>query len=186
MAIYRRTSIFTFVLFCLGAQLSNLAWAANNPSTDPDSTTPISQVQSGQGTDPDTQMMNSTQQAEPSHRHYSNNLTDLSGSSMSEFGWLGPISITNLYDDELGYMADFNIASDLSSRTAAAVELEGGPNIFRANGTFGMALNDKNRIKFTLEQLNENLNYDFITGSVREWDGQTAAGADYEYIVDKG
>ncbi len=66
---------------------------------------------------------------------------------------------------------------------AAAVELDGGPRVFRANGTYGLALNDNNRVKLSAEYLRENLDFDFYTGDTRQWVDQGAIGVSYQYLL---
>ncbi len=69
---------------------------------------------------------------------------------------------------------------------AAAFELDGGPRVFRGNGTYAYALNDKNRVKLTGEYLREDLDFEFYTGDTRQWVQQGAVGAAYEYLLGDG
>ncbi len=97
-----------------------------------------------------------------------------------------PVNLSVDQDSLLGWIADAKGLFGINPANATAVELAAGPKVFRANGTYGYALNDKNRIKLTGEYLRENLEFDYFTGDTRQWVGQGAVGAAYEYWLDGG
>ncbi len=74
----------------------------------------------------------------------------------------------------------------LGEEQAVALELDGGPRVFRGNGTYAYALNDNNRVKLTGEYLREDLDFEFYTGDTRQWVQQDAIGAAYEYLLGDG
>jgi hypothetical protein len=93
----------------------------------------------------------------------------------------GPLTITNLYDNDLGYIFDAKFNSGIINNTATAIELTGGPRNFRANLTFGLNMTENSMIKVTGERLDQKQEFDFITGDTREWVGQNAFGGAYQY-----
>jgi hypothetical protein len=92
-----------------------------------------------------------------------------------------PVDLSIDQDSLLGVVGDAKVLFDFNSENAAAVELAAGPKVFRGNGTYAFALNDKNRIKITGEYLDENLDFNFYTGDTRQWMSQAAVGAAYQY-----
>ena len=84
-------------------------------------------------------------------------------------------------DSLLGVIVDTNTLLKFNDSNAADLELAGGPRVFRANSTYGYALNDKNRIKITGEYLTEALDFNFYSGDTRQWVNQGAVGAAYQY-----
>lgn len=93
----------------------------------------------------------------------------------------GPFNVSVNQDSLLGVIVDTNTLLKFNSKNAAAVELAAGPRVLRANGTYGYALNDRNRIKLTGEYLTENLDFNFYSGDTRQWVNQGAVGAAYQY-----
>jgi hypothetical protein len=97
-----------------------------------------------------------------------------------------PVDLSIDEDSLLGVIGDAKVLLGFNNANAAAVELAAGPKVFRGNGTYGFALNDKNRIKITGEYLDENLDFDFYTGDTRQWMSQAAVGAAYQYWIGGG
>ncbi|MCE3237445.1 MAG: hypothetical protein K0R24_426 [Gammaproteobacteria bacterium] len=94
-------------------------------------------------------------------------------------------SITEYQDSVLGFVGEATVSSYLlDNQHAVAVELNGGPRIFRLNATYGFNLNNNQRIKITGERLDEKLDFDFMTDTLSRWVGQNALGADYAYMLD--
>ncbi|MBX9732916.1 MAG: hypothetical protein K2X37_02555, partial [Chitinophagaceae bacterium] len=87
-------------------------------------------------------------------------------------------------DSMLGTIGQVKSLFSFNEDQAAALELDGGTRVLRLNGTYGFALNDTNRIKFTTEYLLENLDFSFYTGDTRQWVDQGAIGASYQYLLD--
>ena len=94
-----------------------------------------------------------------------------------------PISLSIDQDSLVGWIADVKALLAINPTHAAVVELAAGPEILRANGTYGYALNDKSRIKVTGEYLRENLEFDYLTGDTKQRVVQGAIGAAYEYLL---
>ncbi len=92
-----------------------------------------------------------------------------------------PVDLSLSNDSLLGTIGDAKILLGFNDDNAAALELAAGPRVFRGNGTYGFALNDRNRIKLTGEYLAEDLDFDFFSGDTRDWIGQGAVGAAYQY-----
>ncbi len=92
-----------------------------------------------------------------------------------------PVDLSVAQDSLLGVVGDAKLLFGFNTENAAAVELAAGPKVFRGNGTYAFALNDKNRIKITGEYLDEDLDFDFYTGETRQWVDQVAVGAAYQY-----
>ncbi|MCD6055845.1 MAG: hypothetical protein K0R12_807 [Gammaproteobacteria bacterium] len=84
----------------------------------------------------------------------------------------------------LNEAADSNSSDNNLNQHAAAVELNGGPRIFRLNATYGVNITNNQRIKVTGERLDEKLDFDFTTDTISQWVGQNALGADYAYMLD--
>ncbi|MCD6055896.1 MAG: hypothetical protein K0R12_858 [Gammaproteobacteria bacterium] len=121
---------------------------------------------------------------EPSVIQGLNNDTDVLLQDDNSIFNLSGVDLGGYYDSLLGPIAELKVSSYLlDNQHAAAVELNGGPKMFRLNATYGMALTDKQWIKITGEQLNENRDFDFDTGTVSQWVGQQAIGADYAYML---
>lgn len=106
--------------------------------------------------------------------------------SSRELGVVGPLGITTSYNSDFGFIFGANFSTYINSFNALALELEGGENIYRLNGTWGIALSERNRLKFSLERLADKDDYDFASGTESEWIGQNAVGASYQYIIDQG
>lgn len=92
-----------------------------------------------------------------------------------------PFNLSVNQDSLLGLIIDTNTLFSFNDTNAADIELAGGSRVFRANGTYGYALNDKNRIKITGEYLTEALDFDYLSGDTRQWVQQGAMGAAYQY-----
>ncbi|MCD6046343.1 MAG: hypothetical protein K0R48_1506 [Gammaproteobacteria bacterium] len=92
-----------------------------------------------------------------------------------------PFNLSVNQDSLLGLIIDTNTLFKFNDTNAADIELAGGARVFRANGTYGYALNEKNRIKITGEYLTEALDFDYLSGDTRQWVQQGAMGAAYQY-----
>lgn len=75
------------------------------------------------------------------------------------------------------------LSTDFHDNMAAAGAIEVGPRNYRASGTFGLAMNPANRIKLTGEWLWQDIDYNFIVGTSREWVQQAAVGIDYQLAL---
>ena len=106
--------------------------------------------------------------------------------SSSQLGLEGPIEFSTSYNEDLGVIFGANFATYINAMNALAFEIEGGENMYRLNGTWGFAINERNRIKFSIERLADNDDYDFASGTESEWIGQNAIGGSYQYILDAG
>lgn len=105
----------------------------------------------------------------------------------SQLGWNGPLGFSTQYDNELGFIGDLKYNTGiLADAFAGALELQGGERIARANATLGYAINPNNHVKLSVERLDEDLDFDFVDGTERHWDGQNAIGGAYEYVIPKG
>lgn len=93
----------------------------------------------------------------------------------------GPVQLSYNVDSLLGFIGDAKVLLNLNDSKATALELAAGPRAFRGNGTYGWTLNDKNRLKLTAEYLREDFDFDFMSGESRQWVGQGAVGAAYQY-----
>ncbi|MCD6055842.1 MAG: hypothetical protein K0R12_804 [Gammaproteobacteria bacterium] len=98
-------------------------------------------------------------------------------------------SLSGYHDSVLGFVGEAKVSSYLfDSQHAAALELNGGPRIFRLNATYGVNVSNHQRIKVTGERLDEKLDFDFVgndftSDTVSQWVGQNALGADYAYML---
>lgn len=118
---------------------------------------------------------------QPSHKHTQQTALphiDLLQSPLFSVGTYG--------DSMLGVIAEVKLASYLShsQRDALALELNAGPNVFRANTTYGLGITDKQRIKVTYDYLRQQLDFDFASGTTSQWVDQSAIGMDYAYLLD--
>lgn len=96
------------------------------------------------------------------------------------------VSTSIQQDSMLGLIGQLKSFYSFNADQAVALELDGGPRVLRANGTYAFALNDNNRVKLTTEYLREDLDFSFYTGDTRQWVGQGAIGAAYQYALDSG
>ena len=96
------------------------------------------------------------------------------------------VSLSLQQDTLLLAVAQLKSYYALNDSNAVALELDGGSRVIRTNGTYGLALNDHNRVKVTGEYLRESLEFDFLSGDTRQWVQQGAVGAAYEYLLGQG
>ena len=96
----------------------------------------------------------------------------------------GSVGVGEYYDTTLGSITKVTASSYLGNHhNAGAIEVNGGPRIARLNLTYGLSFTDHQRVKLSAERLEERLNYDFVSGTSAHWDGQTAIGGGYDYLV---
>ncbi len=81
----------------------------------------------------------------------------------------------------VGVTPTLRYSRSITDRLAASFLGEAGPRNFRANGTVGWDLQENQRIKFSGEFLNQDIEYAFYSGKVREWVHQGAIGGYYQY-----
>ena len=97
----------------------------------------------------------------------------------------GSVGVGEYYDTTLGSITKVTASSYLGNdHNAGAIEINGGPRIARLNLTYGLSFTDHQRVKLSAEYLEERLNYDFASGTSGHWDGQTAIGGGYDYLVE--
>ncbi|MBY0378722.1 MAG: hypothetical protein K2Q33_09205 [Gammaproteobacteria bacterium] len=87
-------------------------------------------------------------------------------------------------DSLLGPIVELKSAMSFNPEQAGALEVAGGTQVLRINATYGIALNDNNRLKLTTEYLRENLDFSFYTGDTYQWVQQGAIGASYQYLLE--
>lgn len=97
-------------------------------------------------------------------------ITTAPGVSTSANNFLGP-TVNAHISQAIGY----NISSSFG--------VEGGPRQYRGNATLGWILAENHRIKFTGEYLWQKMDYNFYSGTVRQWISQGAIGAGYQYML---
>ena len=96
----------------------------------------------------------------------------------------GSVGVGEYYDTTLGSITKVTASSYLGNdHNAGAIEVNGGPRIARLNLTYGLSFTDHQRVKLSAEYLEERLNYDFASGTSGHWDGQSAIGGGYDYLV---
>lgn len=93
------------------------------------------------------------------------------------------VSLSLQQDTLLLVVTQLKLYHAVNTSNAVALELDGGPRVIRANGTYALALNDHNRFKVSEEYLSEALDFDFASGDTRQWVQQGAVGAAYEYLL---
>lgn len=99
----------------------------------------------------------------------------------SSLGLAGPLSVDAQYSSALGAVFGADYTQLLNDHNAVALKFEGGPQILRVNGTYGIALTPKDMIKISAEILAEQLNFSYTSGDVNQWVGQGAAGIQYAH-----
>lgn len=116
----------------------------------------------------------------------SNKIEFNSAAGKDDVSNLPTIGVGAYGDTRLGFIADTKMSSYLNARNtqAGALEIAGGPNVIRANATYGVALTPEQRIKLTYEFLDENIDFNFVSGTVEKWMYQHAVGASYAYLLD--
>ncbi|KPJ67270.1 MAG: hypothetical protein AMJ43_05235 [Coxiella sp. DG_40] len=103
--------------------------------------------------------------------------------STQDFGLYGPLAINFQYSKELGVFIQGKFTQLINPFLAASLDIEGGKKLHRYNGTFGYLLTPEQRLKFSVEYLTQNLIFDFDSGEVNKWIGQSAYGLTYEYLL---
>lgn len=81
----------------------------------------------------------------------------------------------------LGPTLTENYATLLTEDTAISLLGELGVRNLRANGTFGLKLNESQNLKLSLEGLTQRIRYGFFSGDTDQWVSQGAIGLGYEY-----
>ncbi len=102
-------------------------------------------------------------------------------------GFRSPVFSMGAYGDKtLGFIAEAKVASYLGSseRYAAALEINAGPKVFRANVTYGMGTVANQRLKLTFDRLQQKLDFDFVASTASTWVEQNAIGAAYAFIFE--
>lgn len=83
----------------------------------------------------------------------------------------------------LGPTAKGRYTSPITDTTAFSVAGEAGIQNFRVGGTVGWTIDPRQRLKFSLEYLWQEINYSFFSGSTNQWVNQGAIGAAYQYLL---
>lgn len=95
----------------------------------------------------------------------------------------GPFTLATQYSELGGIGISGQIANAISPYNAFAINFEVAEKEGRVSGTYGQALTDHQRVKFTGEYLTQNMDFNFKSGPVKTWVGQEAFGASYEYVL---
>ncbi|MCL5260995.1 MAG: IPT/TIG domain-containing protein [Gammaproteobacteria bacterium] len=106
--------------------------------------------------------------------------------SASNFGFTGPFTLGGQYSKLYGYTIKGQWTQGLGASNAFSLALEWGDSQHRYSATYGIALSESQRLKATIERLEQNMSFDFDSGTVKNWVGQNAFGATYAYLVAKG
>lgn len=98
-------------------------------------------------------------------------------------GWSGPVKAALRYDSELSWIVGLDYVQMLSESVGISIKTGLGPRERRANITAGFAITPNQQIKATYEYLAQDLDFNFTTGTTREWVDQNAFGAAYQYLL---
>ncbi len=102
--------------------------------------------------------------------------------SSGDLGLKGPVSLSAQYSSEFGYMLEGQWTQKLGLNNALSLLLNLGPKERRLNATWGHVLTPNQRFKLTAEYLEQNKDFDFLSGSTNVWIGQSAYGLTYQYL----
>ncbi len=96
---------------------------------------------------------------------------------------MGPVYGGATYSDLYGWIFTGQYTQQIGIMNALSLILDGGPRQTRANLTWGMQPRQNQLFKVTAEYLRQKMEFNFLSGEVREWIGQPAIGAQYEYLL---
>lgn len=102
--------------------------------------------------------------------------------SSSNFGYEGPINVAAEVSENFGVIVHGKYTHSFSEDNAIALAIDAGTEEYRANGTWGHAFNDSQRVKISAEYLAQKADYNFETGTQSEWIGQSAIGLTYQIL----
>ncbi|HVV67860.1 MAG TPA: putative Ig domain-containing protein [Gammaproteobacteria bacterium] len=106
--------------------------------------------------------------------------------STDTWGLKGPLAASLKYDTDLDWILGLNYLHMFSDRLGLALKATYGPNEWRGNLTAGYRFKDKHQFKLTYEYLNQNLPYDFDTGTINSRVYQHSFGGAYQYLFQRG
>ncbi len=95
----------------------------------------------------------------------------------------GPFGLGARYDTQLGWIPELKYVQ-IFYDNGIVLRLAYGQNEQRANVTLGHSFSAHQQIKITYEYLQQNLPFDFDSGTITEAVNQNAFGAAYEYLFD--
>lgn len=97
----------------------------------------------------------------------------------------GPLELGAAYSQLYGPIisGQYTLPFGMNDRQAVSIIGEAGPRQYRINGTYGIEFLKNHRIKASAEYLAQNILFNFNSGDSRQWVGQGAYGAAYQYVV---
>ncbi len=96
---------------------------------------------------------------------------------------MGPVYGGATYSDLYGWIFTGQYTQQVGAMNAFSLIVDGGLKEARGNLTWGMQPRQNQLFKVTAEYLRQKMNFNFLSGEVREWVGQPAFGAQYEYLL---
>lgn len=108
------------------------------------------------------------------------NFMNLSSQSL---GINGPLSFGVQYSKAYGAFVSGKYIQRFNLTNAVALGAEMGSKQRRVDVTWAHLLTDHQRFKLSAEYLTQKLDFDFLSGNVDRFVGQTAYGATYEYLL---
>lgn len=103
----------------------------------------------------------------------------------SMFGWQGPFSLSTTYSQNYGVIFKGQFTHSLGERNAGSLILEGGGKSYRINASWAFLFTQHQRLKLSLERFAQKMDFDFASGSTKNWIAQNAIGATYQYLRPK-
>ena len=115
--------------------------------------------------------------------HMGNKTFNLNSNAL---GATGPLSVSTQYSDEFGVVVNAKFTHSITNDNAISFELDYGENENRFGITWAHFLNSQNRVKLTVERLQQKLDFNFDSGNVSKRVPQYAVGGVYQYLIEEG
>ena len=90
----------------------------------------------------------------------------------SMLGMNGPLSLSSIYSSEYGFILLGQYTQAFGQSNAASLEVDAGGRERRINGTWATAITSQQRLKFSAEYLKQEMDFGFLSGSLKKWVGQ--------------
>jgi len=99
------------------------------------------------------------------------------------FGLHGPLSIGLQYSETFGAIFQGRFTQSIFKHNAISIGAEYGANQRRIDATAARALTNNQRLKVTAENLAQNIDFNFASGTTSEWVNQPGYGLTYQYLI---
>lgn len=104
----------------------------------------------------------------------------------SDFGMEGPLSVEGTYSSEFGYIVTAMYNQMMGQYNAIGLLADYGDEENRFDITWANQFAAHQRMKFSFERLEQDLDFTYDSGDTSERIAQYSGGAGYQYLFDKG